>query len=218
MTLTSNRPALSLSIGRVDIPPTYFEVLTPIATTTKMPVIMIHGGAHTGACYLATPDGRKGWAHVFAEAGYPVVLPDWPGLGRSGYIDPSATSGELMVAGLAGVLSAIGRPAIVLTHSMSGAFGWKLLERHGERIARLIGVAPAPPGNIQAPADLVAESADSVTIRLEGTTLTLSRQSQQGIDSGFVEHTLIGGSTAVSDGLDGQLRRLAPSDSIAAIL
>ena len=34
---------------------------------------------------------------------------------------------------------------------MSGAYGWKLLERHGERITKLIAVAPAPPGNIQRP-------------------------------------------------------------------
>src|SRR5438477_7899680 len=72
-------PALTYSIGRFDHPPTYYEVLTPAAGSTKPPVVMIHGGAHTGACYLATPDGRQGWAHVFVAQGYQVVVPDWPG-------------------------------------------------------------------------------------------------------------------------------------------
>jgi pimeloyl-ACP methyl ester carboxylesterase len=85
MTLPTG-PALTHSIGRVDHPPTYYEVLTPAAGSTKPPVVMIHGAAHTGACYLATPDGRQGWGHVFVAQGYQVVVPDWPGLGRSGYI------------------------------------------------------------------------------------------------------------------------------------
>ena len=195
MSFPPTGPALSHSIGRVDHPPTYFEVLAPAAGSTKPPVIMIHGGAHTGACYLATPDNRPGWAHVFAAAGYQVVVPDWPGLGRSGYIDLSSTSGEMIVAGLAKVLTAVAGPAIVLTHSMSGAYGWKLLERYGERIAKLVAVAPALPGNIQKPAEIVGETADAVTIRLEGTTMTIARHGQQPIDRAFVEHTLIGGST-----------------------
>src|SRR5436305_11509830 len=87
----------------------------------------------------------KGWGHVFVAQGYQVVVPDWPGLGRSGYIPLAEISGEVIVAGLGEVLTALAGPAIVLTHSMSGAYGWKLLERHGERITKLIAVAPAPP-------------------------------------------------------------------------
>jgi pimeloyl-ACP methyl ester carboxylesterase len=194
MTLPPKGPVLTHSIGRVDHPPTYFEVLTPAAGSNKPPVVMIHGGAHTGACYLATPDGRAGWAHLFAAAGYQVIVPDWPGLGRSGYVDLSGASGEVVAAGLGKVLTTFGRPAIVLTHSMSGAYGWKLLERNGEHIAKLVAVAPAPPGNIQKPAEIVAETAEFVTIRLEGTTMTLARHAQQLVDRGFVEHTLIGDS------------------------
>ena len=174
-------PALTYSIGRVDHPPTYYEVLTPATGSTKPPVVMIHGGAHTGACYLATSDGRQGWGHVFVAQGYQVVVPDWPGLGRSGYIPLAETSGEVIVAGLGEVLTALAGPAIVLTHSMSGAYGWKLLERHGERITKLSAVAPAPPGNIQRPAEIVGETVDAVTIRLEGTTIALaSRTSVRG--------------------------------------
>ena len=72
MTLPTS-PALTYSIGRVDNPPTYYEVLTPAAGSIKPPIVMIHGGAHTGACYLATPDGRQGWAHVFVADRKSVV-------------------------------------------------------------------------------------------------------------------------------------------------
>jgi len=56
-------------------------------------------------------------------------------------------------------------------------------------------VAPAPPGNIQKPAEIVGETADAVTIRLEGTTMTIARHSEQPTEQAFVDHTLIGGST-----------------------
>ena len=78
---------------------------------------------------------------------------------------------------------------------MSGAYGWKLIEQYGEHIARLVAVAPASPGNIQKPAEIVGETADAVTIRVEGKTMTLARHGKQLIDRAFVDHTLIGGST-----------------------
>ena len=46
-------------------------------------------------------------------------------------------------------------------------------------ITKLIAVAPAPPGNIQRPAEIVGETVDAVTIRLEGTTMALARHSEQ---------------------------------------
>src|SRR5436305_1301342 len=137
----------------------------------------------------------KGWGHVFVAQGYQVVVPDWAGLGRSGYIPLAETSGEVIVAGLGEVLTALAGPAIVLTHSMSGAYGWKLLERHGERITKLIAVAPAPPGNIQKSAEIIGETVDAETIRLEGTTMAIARHSEQPIERAFIDHTLIGGST-----------------------
>jgi pimeloyl-ACP methyl ester carboxylesterase len=46
------------------------------------PLIMIHGGVHTGTSWVTTPDGRPGWAPLFAEHGYNVYVVDWPGVGR----------------------------------------------------------------------------------------------------------------------------------------
>jgi pimeloyl-ACP methyl ester carboxylesterase len=101
-------------------------------------MFLIHGGAHTGACYLMTADGRPGWAHAFAQAGYRVVIPDWPGSGRSGYVPYNDLTGETVVAGLGKALVAVGEPAVVMTHSMSGPYGWKLLEQYGDHVAKIV--------------------------------------------------------------------------------
>jgi poly(3-hydroxybutyrate) depolymerase len=49
--------------GLTEAPVTYFDVIEPTGRRTgKPPMFLIHGGAHTGACYLMTADGRPGWA------------------------------------------------------------------------------------------------------------------------------------------------------------
>jgi pimeloyl-ACP methyl ester carboxylesterase len=63
--------------------PVYVDQLQQAGASTKAPVVMVHGGGHTGACYLMTPDSRAGWAQHFAAAGRDVFVPDWPGHGRS---------------------------------------------------------------------------------------------------------------------------------------
>jgi pimeloyl-ACP methyl ester carboxylesterase len=45
---------------------------------------MVHGLAQTGVNFLATPDGRSGWAQRFVEWGYQVYVVDQVGRGRSG--------------------------------------------------------------------------------------------------------------------------------------
>lgn len=98
-------------------------------------MVLIHGGAHTGSCYMATADGRPGWAPFFAAQGYQVVVPDWAGTGRSGYIPYDDLSGETVVKGLGKVLATLDRPAIVMTHSMSGY--------KGKRVALIMGTNDA---------------------------------------------------------------------------
>lgn len=95
-------------------------------------------------------------------------MPDWPGVGRSGFVASADLTGELVCEGLAQLLRALATPVIVLTHSMSCAYGWRLLERCGDGIAGLVAIAPAPPGNIQPEATVEWETADS--IRVLGTT------------------------------------------------
>src|SRR5262249_57586422 len=83
---------------------------------------------------------------------------------------------------------------IIMTHSMSGAYGWKLIEKYGQHIAKLVAIAPGPPGNIQAVSDIVSETADTVVVR-GSTTLTINLKQTVVSDRNFVEVNLVGNST-----------------------
>lgn len=83
----------------------YADRLTSAPMTEKPQVVMLHGGGHSGACYLLTADNRPGWAYRFASAGYSVWLPDWPGCGRSGDVPFADLTGERVCAALGAVLA-----------------------------------------------------------------------------------------------------------------
>lgn len=127
----------------------------------KGTIVMVHGAAHTGTCYKITPDGRPGWAYNFAEAGYEVILIDWPGTGRSGYVNPEELTGEFIVNAIAELLKSIGQKVVLFTHSMSGPYGWMLLEKAGEYIKQLIAVSPGAMGNIQSVPEILSQTEDS---------------------------------------------------------
>ncbi len=55
------------------------------ANSPQLPVVLIHGGAQTGAFYEQTPDGRRGFAALLADHGRSVYVVDLPGVGRSRY-------------------------------------------------------------------------------------------------------------------------------------
>jgi len=186
--------AVQYSRGLIESPPTYYEVLEPIGESRKPPMVLISGGAHTGACYLATADGRPGWAHAFVRAGYKVIVPDWPGVGRSGYIPLGDLTGEVVVEGLGKIVASLGQPAIIMTHSMSGAYGWKLVEKYGQHIAKVVAVAPGPPGNIQTVSDIISETADTVVVR-GSVTMTINLKQPVISDRNCVEVKLVGKSS-----------------------
>src|SRR5258707_3187464 len=88
--------------------PVYFEPFAPAAATARPTVVMVHGGAHPGACYQRTADGRRGWAHLFAERGYRTVVPDWPGTGRSGYVPLDRLNGAMVLEAHGALLHGLG--------------------------------------------------------------------------------------------------------------
>ena len=179
--------------GFISDPSMYYEVLEPLEHTGKPHVLMVTGGTQTGAAYLSTPDGRPGWAHVFVAQGYPVILTDWPGVGRSGDLPPERITGELVVRGLAKVLEQAGAPAVLMTHSMSGAFGWKLLELRPELIAKLVAVAPAPPGNMgKELGTLVSESGSVKVVAMASGTSAVDLNSVVRMDIDFARKKKIG--------------------------
>ena len=128
--------------------PVYVDVLAAEEKTGKLPIVMLHGGFHNGTAYLATPDGREGWATFFCRRGHDVHVMDWPGHGRS---PTSARFLELSMAdvgrSLAALLHDIG-PAIVFAHSAAGPIVWWVAENHRSHVKAIVGIAPGAPANL----------------------------------------------------------------------
>ncbi len=114
----------------------------------RIPLVFVHGGSHTGGCWLRTPDGRSGWAVYAARHGHPAYVVDWPAHGRSPQSDLAALSLHDVVEGVVALLERVGR-AVLVTHSMGGVAGWRAAELAGPNIAAIVAVAPGPPANIQ---------------------------------------------------------------------
>jgi pimeloyl-ACP methyl ester carboxylesterase len=181
----------------------YVQFQIPQHKRHRYPVIMWHGGGQTGTNFLATPDGRPGWADYFLREGYAVYVVDQPARARSGYFTdaygptrkPNAgamserfTAPELTKMypqatlhtqwpgkGVAGdpvfdqffasqvedmsnlvaledlnrnagiaLLDKIG-PAILLTHSQSGPFGWELADSRPKLVKGVVAIEPNGP-------------------------------------------------------------------------
>lgn len=109
---------------------------------------MIHGGFHTGRAYLGTPDGRKGWAQLFAERGHKVFVPDWPAHGNSPGLEKIEQLRSLDVAqSLGELLRSVGK-CILVAHSAGGPLAWWLAENLPDQVFAIVGIAPGPPANI----------------------------------------------------------------------
>jgi pimeloyl-ACP methyl ester carboxylesterase len=70
--------------GDVAINQMYVTFMVP-QVQRGMPIILMHGGNLSGACYETTPDGRMGWYEYFARKGHAVYLPDQVSRARSGF-------------------------------------------------------------------------------------------------------------------------------------
>jgi pimeloyl-ACP methyl ester carboxylesterase len=69
---------------------------------------------------------------------------------------------------LGALLDHLGRQTVLLVHSMSSPYGFRVLETHGHLIQALVAVAPRHPGNIQPLSDVV---------RLDETEMEIARPS-----------------------------------------
>jgi pimeloyl-ACP methyl ester carboxylesterase len=79
---------------------TYVEYQIPVGNPKKVPIVMIHGGGHTGAGFVSTPDGRMGWADFFVREGWPVYVLDRPGVAKSGSFGAFGTATSVFQAEL----------------------------------------------------------------------------------------------------------------------
>jgi len=102
----------------------------------RLPIVMLHGAFHTGAAYLATPDGRDGWATLFARRGHDVYVADWPGHGRSAARVPLAELSSRQIADALGALVREVGPAIVFAHSAAGPMAWWMAQSWASRPGR----------------------------------------------------------------------------------
>lgn len=84
----------------------FVEHLAPQTKAGDQPsIVLVHGGGGQGLDYLATPDGRPGWAPLLAARGHDVYVVDRVGHGRSPY-DPTTLGEHLPTMG-AEVLAAL---------------------------------------------------------------------------------------------------------------
>src|SRR5579862_2629193 len=85
---SSNPTEARFPAGDIAINHMFVEYQIPKDLKYRYPVIMIHGGGHTGKTYETTPDGREGWFTSFTRRGFSPYVVDAPNRGRTGY-DPT---------------------------------------------------------------------------------------------------------------------------------
>lgn len=181
----------------------FVEYQVPAQQTHPYPLVMVHGGGGSGDIWLATPDGREGWAEYFLRRGWAVYIVDSPAVGRSNYDPvtdgprvsaPPTSASQMFTASqdynlwpqaklhtqfpgtglpgdatydqfahglhasinggvrmdtinrdaLAALLDKIG-PAVLLTHSRSGPFGWLAADARPGLVKGIVAVEPNGP-------------------------------------------------------------------------
>jgi pimeloyl-ACP methyl ester carboxylesterase len=139
--------ASSAFYGQGDFP-IYADRLRPAGKGSAPRVLLIHGACNTGTCFLVTPDGRPGWAHDFAAAGFDTYIVDWPGHGRSPMRRHILSLSMTNVRdALARMLFQIG-PSVLIAHSAGGPIAWSLAEMLPDHVLGVVGVSPGPPANL----------------------------------------------------------------------
>jgi pimeloyl-ACP methyl ester carboxylesterase len=69
--------------GFISINHAYVQYQIPEDKDYRYPIIMVHGGGHTGKTYETTPDGREGWFTSFTRRGFSTYVMDDPNRGRA---------------------------------------------------------------------------------------------------------------------------------------
>lgn len=113
---------------------------TPATRVAAPRIVLLHGGSHTGDCWIATPDGRAGWARIFASRGCDVHIVDYLDIGCD-YPVLERTVGQVL-DGLVELLEQIG-PSTVIGHSLGGGLALKVTERVPDLIEATVLAAPA---------------------------------------------------------------------------
>ncbi|HEX6458279.1 MAG TPA: alpha/beta fold hydrolase [Thermoleophilaceae bacterium] len=176
---------------------TYYEIFGA-SSGGAPPLLFIHGGGATGACWRATADGRVGWADQLAERGYECWLTDWPGTGRSGNRNGLDIEYGDVVDGYRRLLrDVIAQPAVVVCHSMGGAVTWQLVQHESDLVAGVVSVAGAYPANVVAKSEVVSDDGDVAEIVFAdtGVQMTVDRRVMNLYGDGYIYQQGIATST-----------------------
>lgn len=166
----------------------YYELLGPEAADGP-PLLLIHGGGATGACWRATPDGRVGWADQLADRGHRLWVTDWPGTGRSGNRNGLEIDYAAVVEGYRTLLrEVIAEPVVVVCHSMGGAVTWQLVEHESDLVAGVLSVAGAYPANVAPRSRVVSDDGDVAVVDFAdtGVRMTVDRRVMNLYGDGYV--------------------------------
>jgi len=167
----------------------YWELLGPQTPEHRYPLLLIHGGGATGACWRATPDGRRGWADLLAERGHRCWVTDWPGTGRSGNRNGLEIDYGAVVEGYRALLrDVIGEPVVVVCHSMGGAVTWQLVEHEPDLVSGVLSVAGAYPANVVARSEVVSDDGRVAVIDFAdtGVRMTVDRSAMNLYGDGYI--------------------------------
>lgn len=137
----------------------------------KKPVfVLVHGGFHDKTCFLTKPDGNPGWAPWLARHGT-VFVTDMPGNSNPTAIPFEEINGPRVVQEYCRFIESLDTPVILIVHSLSAAYGFKLLEELPGKISHLVAIEPSAYGNIQKPRH--AERLNEHTYRVSRMTDTI---------------------------------------------
>ncbi|MGH2868348.1 MAG: alpha/beta fold hydrolase [Solirubrobacteraceae bacterium] len=103
------------------------------------PIVLFHGYADSADTWRQTLD-------LLARQGRRAVAFDLPGFGAADSLAPEPILPQLDEFAIAAVRYAAGRartPVIAVGNSLGGCIALRLAERHGHRLAGVVGVAPA---------------------------------------------------------------------------
>jgi pimeloyl-ACP methyl ester carboxylesterase len=126
----------------------YVQRLVPVGRVRDEPVLLVHGGGMTGACWESTPDGRPGWLTVFLRAGLPVDVLDNVERGRAGWCAaPRVWPGKPIMRGEREMWEVfrLGRPEdydVLVGHSQGGGLCARVALARPDLVRQVVLIEP----------------------------------------------------------------------------
>src|SRR6516162_10098194 len=148
--------------GKYQVEQMYVQYFLPQNRKGKLPLLLWHGGGLTGVTYETTPDGRDGWLNYFIRIGPPGSWNDdkakrttYPGAQfpieayaqfmKQG-VPRWLTTDDQIVAAYIELVDKV-CPCVVMVHSQSGTFGYRVLEARPDKVKALVAVEPTLGGD-----------------------------------------------------------------------